>query len=112
MSEELGKIIRAARALLGWHQSDLARASKVSTPTIWAIETGRTVGKGKKADGRRRVPNELTTDALKAALISADAELIDDDEWFGVKVRKKRPDAAAPHPQEGDDLSAAEEPDG
>ena len=66
MSEEFGKIIRAARGLLGWHQADLAKHAKVSTPTIWAIETGRTVGKAKKGEGR--VPNEITIDALKAAL--------------------------------------------
>ena len=87
MSEEFGKIIRAARALLGWHQTDLAEKSKVSTPTIWAIETGRTVGRGKKGG---RVPNELTIDALKATLTSAKAVIIDDDDWFGVKVRKAK----------------------
>jgi len=36
------KII-AARKALGWNQSELARRSKLSAPTIWALEKGETV---------------------------------------------------------------------
>ena len=32
--------LRAARALLGWSQDDLAKASGVSKPTIARLETG------------------------------------------------------------------------
>jgi transcriptional regulator with XRE-family HTH domain len=38
--EEFAALIRAARALLGWSQHDLANASMVSRPTIAEIERG------------------------------------------------------------------------
>jgi transcriptional regulator with XRE-family HTH domain len=38
--------IRAARALLGWRQEDLAKASKISLATIARIEQGKGVVQG------------------------------------------------------------------
>jgi transcriptional regulator with XRE-family HTH domain len=38
--------IRAARALLGWRQEDLAKASKVGLATIARIEQGKGVVQG------------------------------------------------------------------
>ena len=38
--EEFAALLRAARALLGWSQHDLAKASLVSRPTIAEIERG------------------------------------------------------------------------
>ncbi len=40
---EDGRLIRAARALRGWSQSDLARAARVNRSTVVRLETGRPV---------------------------------------------------------------------
>jgi transcriptional regulator with XRE-family HTH domain len=44
--------VKAARALLGWSQDDLARAAKVSIPTIKRLEAsdGPLGGRGETAD--------------------------------------------------------------
>ncbi len=49
---------QAARALIGWKQSDLARASNASIRTICSFETGNST------------PHQITIDAIMAALIS------------------------------------------
>lgn len=45
--------IKAARALLGWSQSDLARKSGVSEPTIARLESADGVLGGRKKTGEK-----------------------------------------------------------
>ncbi len=72
--------IKAARALLGWSQSDLAAASGLSTPTVKRIEaTGGDLG------GR---PD--TAARIVAALEKAGAEFIAEDAGGGVGVRLRQ----------------------
>jgi predicted transcriptional regulator len=54
--------IRAARALLGWKQSDLASASGVSTVAVKNIEAGRT-------DARASTLSKLETAFNEAGVI-------------------------------------------
>lgn len=75
--------VKAARALLGWSQDELARSSGVSKPTIARLET---------ADG------ELggyagTRDKILAALEAAGVIFIEENgEGPGVRLRKSAPD--------------------
>jgi transcriptional regulator with XRE-family HTH domain len=74
--------IKAARALLGWSQTELAAAARLSVPTIKRIEA-----KGGDLGGR------LDTSArIVAALESAGAEFIPEDGGgVGVRLREGRP---------------------
>lgn len=72
--------IKAARALLGWSQVDLAQASGVSLPTIKRLET---------ADGPIGGRNGTAT-AICAALESAGIDLIPEN-GGGAGVRLKKP---------------------
>ena len=75
--------IRAARALLGWRQEDLSKASDVGTATIQRIE---------KSD-RQITGYASTLVRIKAAFEGAGVLFIDDDETAGIGVRltkKKR----------------------
>ncbi len=72
--------IRAARALLGWKQADLAAKAGVSVTALIAIEGG-------KAD-----PRLSTVNAIRRALEDGGAVFTDGDEP-GVKIRA--PSAAA-----------------
>lgn len=75
--------IRAARALLGWRQEDLSKASAVGTATIRRIE---------KADGG--ISGYVSTLLrIQSAFENAGVLFIDDDETAGIGVRlvqKKR----------------------
>ena len=75
--------IRAARALLGWRQEDLAKASGVGTATIQRIE---------KSDGP--ITGYVSTVMrIEAAFEKAGILFITDDELAGIGVRlakKKR----------------------
>ncbi len=76
--------IRAARALLGWRQEDLSKASSVGTATIQRIEksTGAITG------------YVSTLVRIQAAFEQAGVLFIDDDETGGIGLRldkKKRP---------------------
>jgi transcriptional regulator with XRE-family HTH domain len=72
--------IKAARALLGWAQSDLAAASGLSTPTVKRIEsTGGELG------GR---PD--TAARIVVALEKAGAEFIAEGGGGGVGVRLRQ----------------------
>jgi transcriptional regulator with XRE-family HTH domain len=75
--------IRAARALLGWRQEDLAKASGVGTATIQRIEKS----------------NELTMSGYVSTLVriqtafeAAGIQFIDDDEigGYGLRLQKFR----------------------
>lgn len=72
-----GKILRAARALLDWDQSDLARAARVSLGTIRKVEQGAT--------GVRR----STAKRIIEALDKAGVALLKDGPDGGKGVRLK-----------------------
>jgi transcriptional regulator with XRE-family HTH domain len=74
--------IRAARALLGWRQEDLSKASGVGTATIYRIE---------KSD--ESITGYASTLArIQAALEQAGIKFIDNDEGggFGLRFSRKR----------------------
>lgn len=69
--------LKAARALLGWSQRDLAAASGVSLPTIRRIEAG-----GGELGGR-----QSTTDAIRLAVERGGVEILHKSKRGGVGVR-------------------------
>lgn len=73
--------LRAARALLGWRQEDVAQAANVGVATIRRIESqGPLMG------------YVSTLLKIQAAFEQAGIQFIDDDETggFGVRMAKKR----------------------
>ena len=71
--------IKAARALLGWSQSDLAKESGVSEPTVARLESleGRLGGR------------EMTAEKIRAALEIAGIQFIDENGGGpGVRLKK------------------------
>ena len=74
--------IRAARALLGWRQEDLSKASGVGTATIYRIERSDTFITGYAS----------TLVRIQAALEKAGIEFIENDDngGFGLRFSKKR----------------------
>jgi predicted transcriptional regulator len=72
--------IKAARGLLGWSQSELARHSGVSEPTIARLES---------ADGDLG-GREGTAKKIQAAIEAGGAEFIDENGGgAGVRLRKR-----------------------
>jgi transcriptional regulator with XRE-family HTH domain len=72
--------IRAARALLGWRQGDLSKASGVGTATIQRIE---------KSD--RPITGYVSTLLrIEAAFEKAGVQFIEEDETGGLGLRMKR----------------------
>lgn len=70
--------IRAARAMLGWKQTDLATAASISEMSVKNIERGT------------NDPRVSTLTAIQSALQAAGVEFIDDDRGEGVvKLRGK-----------------------
>lgn len=84
----IGKIsirqVKAARALLGWSQDDLAAASGVSVPTIARLESVDSDGIGGRA---------TTADAIRAALEAAGVVFIPEN-GGGAGVRLAKPGGA------------------
>jgi transcriptional regulator with XRE-family HTH domain len=74
--------IRAARALLGWRQEDIAEAAKISVATIRRIESQEELLTG----------NVSTLLKIQAAFEQAGIEFIDEDEMggFGLRLAKKK----------------------
>lgn len=71
--------VKAARALLGWSQTDLARNSGISEPTIKRIEA---------ADGELG-GRQGTVEAVQSALMAAGVEFIaENGGGAGVRLRK------------------------
>ena len=71
--------VKAARALLGWSQDDLAKAAEVSIPTIKRLEAvdGPLGGRGE------------TSERIIGAIRSAGVEFIDENGGGqGVRLRK------------------------
>ena len=74
--------IKAARALLGWSQSDLARHSNVSEPTIARLESIDGELRGRAGTARK----------IRIALESAGVEFVDENGGGpGVRLRKAPP---------------------
>ena len=74
--------LRAARALLGWRQEDLAQAAKVGVATIRRIESQQGPLAGYVSTLRK----------IQAAFEQAGIQFIDDDETggFGLRMAKKK----------------------
>jgi transcriptional regulator with XRE-family HTH domain len=74
--------IQAARALLGWRQEDLSKASGVGTATIYRIEKTESSITG----------NVSTVVKIQAALEKAGIQFIENDDagGFGVRFSKRR----------------------
>ena len=73
--------IKAARALLGWSQADLADRSGVSEPTVARLES---------VDGELG-GREGTTNKIRAAIESAGIDFIEENGGGpGVRLRKSR----------------------
>lgn len=72
--------MRAARALLGWSQADLAERSGVSLPTIKRLEPGETPLAGQ----------HQTIDAIRRALEMAGVIFVSENgEGPGVRLKKR-----------------------
>jgi transcriptional regulator with XRE-family HTH domain len=72
--------IRAARALLGWLQEDLAKKSKVGLATIQRLEKGQSVV----------AAHVSTVIKLQSALEKAGIKFLFQDDTGGIGVRFKR----------------------
>ena len=72
--------IRAARALLGIRQDQLAKAAKIGLATLQRIE---------QTDGLVQA-NFSTVLKIQGALEKAGIEFTDEEEFVGVRVSKKR----------------------
>jgi transcriptional regulator with XRE-family HTH domain len=73
--------VKAARALLGWSQADLASHSGISEPTVARLES--TVG---KLGGR-----EGTAEKIRRAIVAAGVDFIDENGGGpGVRLRKRQ----------------------
>jgi predicted transcriptional regulator len=73
--------IKAARALLGWSQSELARRSGISEPTIARLESV-----GGQLGGR-----DETVRKIRSALENSGIEFIEENGGGpGVRLRKRR----------------------
>ena len=73
--------LRAARALLGWRQEDVARAAKISVATIRRIESQEGVLTGYVS----------TLLKIQASFEQAGIQFIDDNETGGFGVRMAKP---------------------
>ena len=75
-----GAQLRAARALLGWSQTELANQAGMSLPTVKKVETDR----GPKVSEEARL-------ALQRALVQGGVEFIDQNGGGpGVRLRKRQ----------------------
>ena len=73
--------IKAARALLGWSQSDLADRSGVSEPTVARLESAEGELGGREGTG----------DKIRSAIEKAGVEFIDENGGgLGVRLRKRQ----------------------
>ncbi len=88
------RVCRAARALAGWNQADLARAANVSKQTIVDFERGA------------RTPFGNNLRAIEAALASAGVEFtLDGDGQPGVRIAAPHGAGVAPPGSQGASVS-------
>lgn len=73
--------IRAARALLGWRQEDLAQAAQVGLATLARIEQGHGMVQG----------NFSTIMKIKGALEREGINFLMDQQGFGVRLARRPP---------------------
>ena len=73
--------IRAARALLGWSQSELSQAANVGIATIKRIEI--------QEESIRANTNTLRR--IEIALVASGIKFVDDDGQYGPGVRFRQP---------------------
>jgi DNA-binding XRE family transcriptional regulator len=78
-----GRLVRAARVLLGWNQEQLAGAAGVSVGTIRDLENGRSSPRGR------------CVSAIRQALERGGIRFIDATHEHGQGVRYERPGSAA-----------------
>jgi transcriptional regulator with XRE-family HTH domain len=79
MTDFLPEQCRAARALLGWSQADLAEKAKVAKQTLVDFERGA------------RTPYDRTLEAIKAAIEKAGVEFIAENGGGpGVRLAKRK----------------------
>ena len=72
--------LKAARALLGWSQTDLAHRSGVSEPTIARLESGDGDLGGREGTARK----------IRASIEAAGIDFIEEDGGgLGVRLRKR-----------------------
>ena len=72
--------VKAARALLGWSQADLAQRSGVSEPTIARLESAQGELGGREGTGKK----------IRRAIEAAGIEFIDENGGGpGVRLRKR-----------------------
>ncbi len=73
--------VKAARALLGWSQGDLAKRSGISEPTIARLESAEGELGGREDTGGK----------IKKAIVNAGIEFIDENGGgAGVRLRKRQ----------------------
>jgi transcriptional regulator with XRE-family HTH domain len=72
--------IRAARALLGWRQDDLAKGAGVGMATVQRLEKAQGIAIG----------NYATVLRIQAALEQAGIRFIEDDDSGGIGVRLQK----------------------
>jgi transcriptional regulator with XRE-family HTH domain len=72
------KQIKAARALLGWSQEDLAREAAVSIPTVKRLEAGEGELGGRSETARK----------LRTALEASGIEFLGGNDGIGVRLRQ------------------------
>ena len=72
--------IRAARALLGWNQGELAKKAQIGTATVQRLETGNGLVSGHVA----------TVARVQKALEAGGVRFLPADDAGGVGVRRQR----------------------
>jgi transcriptional regulator with XRE-family HTH domain len=72
--------LRAARALLSWHQDELAKKAQIGLATLQRLERGEGV----------LAAHVSTAVKLQAALEKAGIRFLDQDDTGGIGVRLKR----------------------
>ena len=85
--------VRAARALLGWSQKELAERAGVSEPFVNRLERGERLGHADKLFDLRSAllraqVNFFSTDAEFGVLLSGQAASLAREEWRGHREKR------------------------
>ncbi|MCE4225013.1 helix-turn-helix transcriptional regulator [Methylobacterium sp. C25] len=76
----VARLVRGARAMLAWSQTELAERSGVAARTLANIETGR------------RVPRDGTVERLAVAFAQAGIEMFESPDGFGLLLKISKDD--------------------